>query len=98
MDRIQAMQVFVTVYEKRSLSTAETALGMSLPSVSRILGTLERELGVRILARSTRGLSETDGGRLYYRRCQKILSDLHDAATSVQSHTHMPAGELRVTA
>jgi DNA-binding transcriptional LysR family regulator len=39
------MQVFVTVFEKRSLSTAATALGMSLPSVSRILGTLDVSLG-----------------------------------------------------
>jgi DNA-binding transcriptional LysR family regulator len=98
MDRIQAMQVFVTVFEKRSLSTAATALGMSLPSVSRILGTLERELGVKLIARSTRGMNETDGGRLYYRRCQRILADLRDADTAVQSHTQVPAGELRVTA
>ncbi|MDB6091520.1 MAG: LysR family transcriptional regulator [Gammaproteobacteria bacterium] len=92
------MQVFVTVVEKRSLSTAAAALGMSLPSVSRILGTLERELGVRLIARSTRGLAETDGGRLYYRRCQRILAELRDADTAVQSHTQVPAGELRVTA
>jgi DNA-binding transcriptional LysR family regulator len=98
MDRIQAMQVFVTVVEKRSLSTAAVALGMSLPSVSRILATLERELGVRLIARSTRGLAETDGGRLYYRRCQRILADLCEADTAVQSHTQVPAGELRVTA
>lgn len=92
------MQVFVAVVEKRSLSTAAQAIGLSLPSVSRILGTLERELGVRLLARNTRGLSETEGGRLYYRRCQKILADLQDADAAVQSHTQVPAGELRVTA
>ena len=98
MDRLQAIQVFVMVFEKRSLSTAAAALGMSLPSVSRILGGLERELGVRLIARSTRGVTETDGGRLYYRRCQRILADLHDADSAVQSHTQVPAGELRVTA
>jgi DNA-binding transcriptional LysR family regulator len=98
MDRIQAMQVFVTVFEKRSLSAAAGALGLSLPSVSRILGALERELGVKLIARSTRGLTETDGGRLYYRRCQRILAELRDADTAVQSHTQVPAGELRVTA
>ena len=62
MDRIQAMLVFVTVVEKRSLSTAAASLGMSLPSVSRILSTLERELGVRLIVRNARGLAETDGG------------------------------------
>jgi DNA-binding transcriptional LysR family regulator len=98
VDRIQAMQVFVTVFERRSLSAAASALGMSLPSVSRILGTLERELGVRLIARNTRGLAETDGGRLYYRRCQRILAEIRDADTAVQSHTQAPAGELRITA
>lgn len=98
MDRIQAMLVFVTVVEKRSLSAAAAALGMSLPSVSRILSRLERELGVRLVARSARGLAETDGGRLYFRSCQRILADLREADTAVQSHTQVPAGELRVTA
>jgi DNA-binding transcriptional LysR family regulator len=98
MDRIQAMQVFVTVYEKRSLSSAATVLGMSLPSVSRILGALEKEVGVKLLARSTRGSSETDGGRIYYRRCLKILNDIREADLAVQSHTQVLAGELRVTA
>src|ERR1700761_4406014 len=98
MDRIQAMQVFVGVFERRSLSAAATALGMSLPSVSRILGMLERELGVRLIARTTRGLSETDAGRLYYRRCVRILSEIHEADADVHTHAQVPAGELRVTA
>ena len=98
MDRIQAMQVFVGVFEKRSLSAAATSLGMSLPSVSRILSSLERELGVRLIARTTRGLTETDAGRLYYRRCQRILSDIRDADADVHSHAQVPTGELRVTA
>src|ERR1700760_86431 len=43
MDRIQAMRVFVTVLDERSLSAAAEKLGMSLPTVSRILSSLERE-------------------------------------------------------
>lgn len=98
MDRLQAMRVFITVLDRRSLSAAAATLGMSLPTVSRTLGMLERELGVRLIARTTRGLSETDGGRLYYRRCQRILADIQDADASVQAHTQAPAGELRITA
>lgn len=98
MDRLQAMRVFVTVVEHRSLSAAAATLGLSLPTVSRTLGSLERELGVRLIARTTRGLTETDSGGLYYRRCQQILADVREADAAVQSHATVPSGELRVTA
>jgi DNA-binding transcriptional LysR family regulator len=92
------MRVFVSVVDRRSLSAAAATLGLSLPTVSRVLAALEKELGVRLISRTTRGLAETDGGRLYYRRCQKILGDLREADAAVQSHAQAPSGELRVTA
>jgi len=98
MDRLQAMQVFVAVVERRSLSAAATTLGVSLPTVSRVLRSFERELGVRLISRTTRGLLETDGGKLYYRRCRQILDDLREADAAVQVHAKAPSGELRVTA
>ena len=49
MDRLQAMQVFVAVVERRSLSAAATSLGVSLPTVSRVLRSFERESMVRWL-------------------------------------------------
>jgi DNA-binding transcriptional LysR family regulator len=98
MDRLNAMRVFVEVLERRSLSRAAAALGMSLPTVSRTLTALERELGVRLVARTTRGIAETDGGRLYYRSCKKILAELAEAGSAVQAHSLVPVGELRVTA
>ena len=64
---------------------------------SRILAALEREPGVRLIARTTRGIAETDGGRLFYRRCQKILADIEDANSAVQAHSQVPVGKLRVT-
>lgn len=98
MDRIQAMRTFVAVVESGSLSTAATTLAVSLPTVSRVLTTLERELGVRLIIRTTRGLAETDGGRVFYQRCKHILQDLREADAAVQSHSKVPTGELRVTA
>ncbi len=98
MDRLQAMRVLVAVLDRRSLSRAATSLGMSLPTVSRTLSALEKELGVRLVARTTRGISETDGGRLYYRACQKILAEIEEASSAVQAHSQVPVGELRVTA
>jgi DNA-binding transcriptional LysR family regulator len=98
MDRLRAMRVFATIIDRRSLSATAETLGISLPSVSRVLSALERELGVRLIARTTRGLTETDAGRLYYRRCLTILEEIREAETAVQSHAKAPAGELRLTA
>jgi DNA-binding transcriptional LysR family regulator len=98
MDRLQVMQVFVTIVEQGSLSGAAATLRTSLPTVSRSLSSLERELGVKLIARTTRGLTETDGGRLYYQRCRRILDELRSADAAVQTHSKVPSGELRVTA
>lgn len=54
MDKLQAMRVFLTLVDRGSLSSAASVLGLSLPTVSRILAKLERELGVRLIARTTR--------------------------------------------
>ncbi|HEY7378821.1 MAG TPA: LysR family transcriptional regulator [Steroidobacteraceae bacterium] len=98
MDRLQAMRIFAAVVDRRSLSAAAEMLEISLPTVSRVLSTLERELGVRLIARTTRGLSETDAGRLYYRHCLEVLETIRETETAVQSHARIPAGELRITA
>lgn len=98
MDRLHAMRVFATIIDRRSLSATAESLGISLPSVSRLLSSLERELGVRLIARTTRGLTETDAGRLYYRRCLAILEGIREADSAVQAHARAPAGELRLTA
>lgn len=73
------MRIFAAVVEQRSLSAAAVALRTWLPTVSRTLGMLERELGVKLISPTTRGLAETDGGRLYYRRCQRIPGEIREA-------------------
>ncbi len=98
MDRVQAMRVFTAVVDAHGLSAAAKTLGMSLPTVSRVLSALEQALGVRLLARSTRDLTQTDAGRVYYRRCRQILDDLRQAELDVQNHAKVPTGELRITA
>lgn len=98
MDRLHGMRIFVGVVDSGSLSAAAVRLGSSLPTVSRILSSLERELGVRLIARNTHGLTLTDGGRLYYQRCSRILHEIGEADSAVQSHSKVPSGELRITA
>lgn len=92
------MRTFIAVVDGGSLSVAASSLGISLPTVSRTLTALERELGVRLVTRTSHGVSETDGGRLYYLRCRSILDELCEADAAVQTHAKVPAGELRITA
>jgi DNA-binding transcriptional LysR family regulator len=92
------MQAFVATLEHRSLSAAADALGVSVPTVSRQISALERELGVPLVRRSTRSVRETDAGRLYYQRCLEILRQIGEVDAEVRRHHAVPAGELRITA
>ena len=64
MNKLSAMETFVRIVDKGSLTAAAAALETSLPSVVRTLAALERELGVRLLNRTTRRIHLTDEGAL----------------------------------
>jgi len=98
MDKLLAMTTFVRVVEKGSLTAAAAILDTSLPSVVRILASLERELGVRLLNRTTRRLHLTEGGAQYLERCRAILSAVHEADAALTSRLTEPQGRLVVTA
>lgn len=96
MDRLQAMQVFTRVVDTNSFTGAADSLGMSRATVSTTIRQLERFLGVRLLNRSTRRLSLTPDGAVYYERCVAILADLHDAEASFHDVVRGPRGRLRI--
>jgi DNA-binding transcriptional LysR family regulator len=73
------MTTFVRIVEKGSLTAAANALNTSLPTVVRSLATLERQLGVSLLNRTTRRVHLTDEGAKYLGRCRAILSEVQDA-------------------
>ncbi|PZR89116.1 MAG: LysR family transcriptional regulator [Stutzerimonas stutzeri] len=72
------MAVFVRVAESGSLSRAARELGLSQPSVSRIVGTLEARLGTTLLLRTTRSLSLTEAGALYLERAKHLLAEMEE--------------------
>jgi DNA-binding transcriptional LysR family regulator len=78
-DRFQELAVFVRAAESGSFSQAGRDLGLSQPSVSRIIGELEARLGARLLLRSTRQIALTDAGALFLDRARELLADLEDA-------------------
>jgi DNA-binding transcriptional LysR family regulator len=78
-DRWQEMTVFVRVAESGSLSRAARELGLSQPSISRIVGSLEARLDTKLLLRTTRSISLTDAGTLYLERARYLLADMEEA-------------------
>jgi len=98
MDRLQALRLFTATVEHGSLASAARASGVSLATVSRSLARLERELGARLLARTTRSLSLTPGGRDYYQRAKRIVEELAEADAVLARESSEPAGRLTVSA
>lgn len=98
MDKLTAMQTFVTIVDAGSLTQAAGRLGKALPTVVRSLASLERALGVPLLRRTTRRMSLTEEGRLYVERCRRILADVAETEQALTHQQSEPRGELRVTA
>jgi len=98
MDRLHAMETFVQIVDKGSLTAAADALDTSLPSVVRVLASLERHLQVRLLNRTTRRMHLTDEGAQFLERCRAILSQLQEAEAALSSRRVEPQGKLAITA
>jgi DNA-binding transcriptional LysR family regulator len=90
--------VFARVVQARSFTAASVALGMPKSTVSRKVSELEERLNARLLQRTTRKLSLTDVGRIYYDYCARIVGEIEDAERAVSSLQETPRGVLRVTA
>jgi DNA-binding transcriptional LysR family regulator len=98
MDKLQAMAAFVRIVETGSLTRAAQSLSTSLPSVVRTLASLERELDVRLLNRTTRRMHLTDEGAQYIGQCRAILAAVRDAEATLDSRRAEPQGRIAVTA
>jgi DNA-binding transcriptional LysR family regulator len=96
--RFDTILAFVRVAETGSFSEAARRLGLSKSMISRQVSSLEADLGVRLLHRTTRSLSPTEAGRGYLERCQRILADLNEANLLVSHLQAVPRGRLRVSA
>ena len=89
-DRMSALRLFVRVARAGSFSRAAREVGVSQPSASRIVATLEKEIGAPLFTRSTRALSLTEGGAEYLSRVEAALAALEEA-----DHVARGTGELR---
>ncbi|WP_414440100.1 LysR family transcriptional regulator [Burkholderia sp. 22PA0106] len=98
MDLLAAMRVFVRVVERGNLSRAAKDLGLGQPAVSDRIERLERHLGVRLLLRSTRAVSCTDEGSLFYRKSKLVLDAADDAREAVVPGGDAVRGRIRIAA
>ena len=97
MDQITAMKVFVNVVETGSFSAASERLGLSRAATSKQVSQLEAKLGGRLLNRTTRRVSLTESGRIYFERCSEILHSLEEADGAVTGLAQEPRGNLRIS-
>ncbi|MBI3366971.1 MAG: LysR family transcriptional regulator [Burkholderiales bacterium] len=98
MDRVQGLRLFIRVIECGSFSKAAADLGLTQPTATKHVAALERRLGARLLHRSTRGVTPTEIGALYYEKCRAIDQQLEEAdnlAALLQSRLR---GTLRISA
>ncbi|MCJ8312470.1 MAG: LysR family transcriptional regulator [Pseudomonadales bacterium] len=98
MDKLRALRYFRRTVELNSFSLASEEFDVPPSSVSRRIKDLEKELGLELLRRTTRHVSTTELGQLYYQRIVKILDTLDDADDLVSQHKGALEGKLRISA
>jgi len=98
MEKLAAMAVFAKVTEAKSFSAAALRLGISKSAVSKQIAWLEKQLGARLINRTTRRLSLTDVGMTFYEHSARIVAEAEAAELSVSHLRSGPRGVLRLTA
>lgn len=89
-ENFSTLRLFSRVARTGSFTAAGHELGLSQPSVSRIISKLEKDLGVALLTRTTHAVKLTEAGEEYITRIEPILSDIEEA-----NHAVRGTGELR---
>ncbi|NYS79312.1 MULTISPECIES: LysR family transcriptional regulator [Halomonadaceae] len=98
MDRLQAMIVFVRVLEAGSFSGAARVLGVGQPAVSKTVAQLEQRLNVKLLLRSTHGLTPTEAGLRFYERARLAIQEADEAELAARGAGGGLSGRLRISA
>ena len=98
MNRFAAMEAFVCVMEAGSFSSAARQLQVGQPAVSKLIAQLEDRLGVRLLLRSTHGLTPTEAGQSFYERARRSLEEADEADLAARGAAATLSGRLRISA
>jgi DNA-binding transcriptional LysR family regulator len=98
MDRLEAMQAFVTVADLKGFAAAARKLRLSPSAVTRLIASLEDRIGARLLQRTTRQVALTDAGTRYLERARRILADVEEAEIAAEGERARPTGRLVISA
>jgi len=97
MDDLTGILAFVCAVEARSITKAARQLGISPSGVSKAISRIENAFKVRLLQHSSRSVTLTDEGSVFYERCRRILLDLEEAEQALSQARDVPRGLLRVS-
>ncbi|MDR8526101.1 MULTISPECIES: LysR substrate-binding domain-containing protein [Shewanella] len=94
----EGVSEFVAVAEAESFTKASQRLGISTAQVSRQISALETRLAAKLFHRTTRKVSVTEVGRIYYQHCRQVLDGLEEAERAITNLQTSPRGLLKITA
>jgi len=97
LENLVGMAIFARVVDAKSFSAAARRLGISKSAVSKHVARLEGELKTRLLNRTTRQLSLTDAGAIFYQHCARIVQEADAAEVAVSRLGGAPSGILKIT-
>ena len=98
MDRLTAMETYVRVVDAGSFSGAAKLLRVGQPAVSKTIAQLEKRLGVRLLLRSSHGLTPTEAGRDFYEHAKRSIDEADEAELAARGAGAALSGRIRVFA
>ncbi len=96
VSNLAQLSIFAAVVETGSFSGAARRVGLTAPSISRQVRNLEEQLGVRLVARTTRRILVTDVGERFYQRCRHALDEIEGAETEIAEHGGEPQGRIKM--
>ena len=97
MDSLSGLMAFLRAAEANSFVAASERLGVSASAISKSVARLEAELGVRLFNRSTRRLSLTEEGALFFERGQRIVEEIEEAQSELSRLAGSPSGKLKIS-
>ncbi|MCG8610745.1 MAG: LysR family transcriptional regulator [Pseudomonadales bacterium] len=98
MQSLDDMVIFAAVVDAKGFSAAAQVLKISTPVVSKRINALEGSLGAKLLNRTTRRISLTEAGNVFYRYCTRVVAEAQAAEAAVTYLHDEPRGLLRITA
>ncbi|WP_448951339.1 LysR family transcriptional regulator [Labrys neptuniae] len=97
MESLTGIVAFVHAAEQLSYVAAARIMGATPSAVGKAVARLEARLSVRLFHRTTRSMSLTEEGRVFYERCKRVIDELEDAEASLLQSRAKPEGRLRVS-